>query len=431
MEEILKKLKAIFKVPMLIVFVVICFMFLPTAINMRSAVFRSAIVVAFGIDVNEQNNYVVNAAINVSATAESLSENTKLISADGNSVSDAISTLAVQFGRPIRFGHTRFVLIGRKLAEQNIAVALDGIIRTNKMRDTVQLIFCDAKIEDMLNVGIEIKNKTGIKMSEIVTYQSKFSTTTMDSNIDSFYKGYFSSSGISKINCIKLTDDFSKGITPDAALGEIEISDEENQSSQSAGGSSAGSNETSGQSNKKSKKYLSNTGEVAVFKKGVLQNIIQNDLVNGTYWINSAHFPQKVSINATNKFLKDSRIHFYVLDKTVTKEVFFYKNIPTISAKINVTLGIDEILNKDGTVTSLSTDVIDQNVKCEIGREIRRQTGNALLYGKENNLDILELNEIFYLSKYKDYIKYLNSGNSIIDLLQNLQLSLEVRIEVI
>ena len=416
---------------LLIVFTIICFMFLPKAINMRSAVFRSAIVVAFGIDTNENDDFVINAAVNVSATAESLSENTKLISATGKSVSDAISTLAIQFGRPIRFGHTRFVLIGNNLAKQNVAVALDGIIRTNKMRDTVQLIMCDAPVEDMLNVGIEIKNKTGIKMSEIITYQSKFSTTTMDSNVDSFYKGYFSSSGISKLNCIRLTDDFSKGITPDAALGEIKASEGEGQSSQSAGGSSAGSDETSGQSNKRTKKYLSNTGEVAVFKDGVLQSIIQDDVVGGTYWINSAHFPQKLSVNVSNKYLNDSKIHFYVLEKTVSKEVFFYKNIPMVSAKINVTLGIDEIINKDNKITPLSTDVVDQDVKCSIGREIRRQTGEALIYGKENDLDVLELNEIFYLNKYKEYKNYLDQGHSTIDFIKNAQVSMEVRVEVI
>lgn len=429
MDDIMQKMKSLFKVPMLIVFIVICFMFLPKAINMRSAVFRSAIVVAFGIDLNQENDYVINAAINVSATAESLSENTKLISATGKTVSDAISTLGIQFGRPIRFGHTRFVLIGANLAKTNVATALDGIIRTNKMRDTVQLILCNAPVDDMLNVGIEIKNKTGIKMSEIITYQSKFSTTTMDSNVDSFYKGYFSNSGISKLNCITLTDDFSRGITPDAALGEI--GSEGEGETQSAGGSSAGQDETSGQSNKPTKKYLSNTGEVAIFKNGKLEKIMSGDIVDGTYWVNTSHFPQSLSVQISNKYLDDARIHFYVLDKTVSKEVFFYKNIPMLSAKVNLTLGIDEILNKNNQITPLSTDVVDQDVKCAIGREVRKEIGKALVYSKENKLDVLDLNEMFYLSKYKEYTNYLKQGHTTNDFVENAQISVEIRVEVI
>ena len=124
MKELLNRIKTMFKVPMLLVFGIICVVFLPNAININSAVFRSAIVVAFGIDTNEQNEYVINAAINVSATDQSLSENTKLISARGASVSEAISNLSLQFGRPIRLGHTRFVLIGTNFATQNVATAL-------------------------------------------------------------------------------------------------------------------------------------------------------------------------------------------------------------------------------------------------------------------------------------------------------------------
>lgn len=430
MQEIANKIKNLFKTPMLLVFVIICLTLLPGALNMQSAVFRSAIVVAFGIDKDEQSAYVINAAVNVSSTAESLSENTKLISAKGKSVSDAISNLGIQFGRPIRLGHTRFVLIGTALAQENVATALDGIIRTNKMRDTVQLVLCDAPIDDMLNVGIEIKNKTGIKMSEIMTYQSKFSTTAMDSNVDTFYKGYFSKAGISKINRISLTDDFTKGITPDAALGELGSGSDDSNGAQNAGGAAAEQEETKG-SSKKTKKYLSILGDIAVFKDGVLQNVIPPETAIGTNWINASHIPQKINIKLQTESLKNTQLFFYVLNKTVSKEVFIYKDIPMVSYKINITLGIDEIINQNNQITPLSQDIIDQDVKCEIGREIRRQTGAAILFSKQTGLDILELNEVFYLSKYKQYQEYLQKGHTTEDLINNSQVSLEVRVEVI
>lgn len=428
MQEIYKRIRGLMAVPMLLIFVIICFMFLPKAINMRSAVFRSAIVVAFGIDIDESDDqYVINAAVNVSSTAESLSENTKLISAKGKSVSGAISNLGTQFGRPIRFGHTRYVLIGANLAKTNIAKALDGIIRTNKMRDTVQLILCNASVADMLNVGIEIKNKTGIKMSEIISYQSEYSTTTMDSNVDTFYKGYFSSAGISKLNCISLTDDVTQGITPDAALGEIGGQED---TSQSAGGSSAGAkeNENSGE---KTKKYVSIKGEIGIFKNGVLQSIVPKEVAEGSHWISTNYFPQSIDVSVDNEFLDNALVHFFVLDKFTSKEVFFFKNMPMLSVKISLTLAIDEILNANSEITPLSADVVDQDVKCAIGREVRRQTGLANLYGKNTGLDILELNEIFFLNKHKEYTNYINSGKSPEQFIQDVQISLEVRVEVI
>ncbi len=429
MKELKDKVKKIFNVPMLLVFILICFLFLPNAINMRSAVFRSAIVVALGIDYNDNQKYIIHAGINVSATDESLSENTKLISATGVSVGDAIANLGIQFGRPIRLGHTRFVLIGSELAKQNVATALDGIIRTNKMRDTVQLVMCDANVSEMLNIGIEIKNKTGIKMSDIIAYQSKFSTTAMDSNVDTFYKGYLSTSGISKLNCISLTDDITKGITPEAALGNANSPNAPDAGNES---SSQSENSNSSSENKTSqKKFVVNNGTIALFKNGRLMKIVPPQISNGSYWINTSFMPKKLNVNVLkSKELSNAKLFFNVLNKHVNSEVFFYKNIPMMSAKINVTLGIDEIITSNNQIVPLSTDVIDQETKCAIGRQIREEVGMALEYGKKENLDLLDLNEIFYLIKYKEYKEFIKHTTTE-QFFKGVQLSIEVRVEVI
>lgn len=437
MQEIIKRVKGLLNVPMLFVFIIICVAFLPQAMNMDSAVFRSAIVVAFGVDKIEEQ-YVIHSAINVSSTNESLSENTKLISATGRSVSDAITSLSIQYGKPIRFGHTRFVLIGTNLAKENVALALDGIIRTNKMRDTVQLIMCDADVGDVLNVGIEIKNKTGIKLSEIITYKSKFSTTSMDSNVDTFYKGYFSTAGISKLNCITLTDDYTLGVTPEADLGQ----NAGGESGSSGGGeagrgagtgaTASGDSQEGGEASKTQKlKYISNTGQMAIFKNGVLQTILPGNIANGTYWVNKTHLPQRLRVNVSNQYLHNAHIYFYVLEKTVGRDVFFYKGMPMVSVRVDLTLGIEEIINGNNEIIPLNKDVIDTEVKCAIGREVRRQTGEAFLFGKENDLDVLDINETFYLSKYKPYMEYLASGKTTDEFVEDTQISMEVRVEVI
>lgn len=429
MQEILTKIKGLFKTPMLLVFVVICIAFLPKAINMQSAVFRSAIVVAFGIDVNDSNLYEVNAAINVSAKDESLSENTKLISATGNSVSEAITNLSIQFGRAIKFGHTRFLLIGINFAKQNVAVALDGVIRTNKMRDTIQLVLCESDIADMLNIGIEIKNKTGIKMSEIITYQSEHSTVSMDSNVDTFYKGYFSRTGLSKLNCIALTDDYTKGITPEAALGEATSPEAPDAGNESSSGEGSGGGQSGKEQNQK--KYLSSTGKIGVFKNGILQSIISKEIADGSHWISPAYLPKKLEVDINNKYLTEAQVFFYVLEKSVNTEVFFYKGIPMFSAKLNITLGIDEIINGDQSIIPLSTDVVDEELKCAIGRKIRVELAEALKYSRLNNLDILDLNELFYLTNFGEYMDYINSGKTTNNFVDDVQISIEVRVKVI
>jgi len=163
----------------------------------------------------------------------------------------------------------------------------------------------------------------------------------------------------------------------------------------------------------------------------VLQTIMPGELSNNTYWINKAHLPHGLSVNVSNQYLNNAHIYFYVLDKTVGRDPFFYKGIPMISLKVDLTIGIEEIINGDNKIVPLNTDVIDQEVKCAIGREIRRQLGNAFLYSKQNKLDILDINETFYFSKYKEYTEYLQKGKTPEDFVQDTQISVEVRVEVI
>ena len=170
---------------------------------------------------------------------------------------------------------------------------------------------------------------------------------------------------------------------------------------------------------------------IFVFKKGVLMDIVPYDISEGTHWINSSYFPKKLDIQVSNKYLDNAQVFFFVLEKSVNSEVFFHKGIPMFSAKINVTLGIDEIINGNDQIIPLNLDVIDEEVKCAIGRKIRVETAEALKYSRDNDLDILELNEIFYLSKYREYVDYLNSGKSTDQFVEDVQISMEVRVEVI
>ena len=181
-------LKRIIKSPILLIFALVCAFLLPSAINRSSIAFRSAIALALGIDMNEQDEVVLYTAISVPATNESLTENSKIMVSSGRTLSDAFANLRLMYGRDIKLGHTRFVMIGSKISQNNVTSMLDSLIRTNRIRNVVQLIYCPSDIGDMFNVGVKINSATGIKLSDIISHQQNASTTYVNSNIDSFYK---------------------------------------------------------------------------------------------------------------------------------------------------------------------------------------------------------------------------------------------------
>lgn len=412
MQDLNLYLKRIFKTPILLVFFLICIVFLPSAINLRSVAFRTGIVVGLGIDTNENKEYILDAIITVPSVTDNLTENNKIVSSSGSTILEALGNMNLVFGRAIRLGHVRYILIGSNLAKTNVANAIDGIIRTNKVRDSVQLLVCGSNVHKMLQVGVELKNKTGIRLSDIICHQEQYSTTSFDSNVDSFYKGFFGKSKISKLNYVSIKDDFTIGVAP------IENTQNEN---------SGGGGETS-QTNKKTK-YISNLGEMAIFKDGIMQMVLDEKMSESINWLNQSYLPKKLVVEVEDIDTINT-IGFEILDKNLKMETFFIKNVPIIYYKINLTIDINEIINSDSEVVPKSNDIVRDIIKTSTGRTIRKSIGVALDFARQTGLDVFGFNDIFYLYQHDKYLEYCKSGHSE-DFLENVQLNVDLNIKII
>lgn len=429
MKELKNLFKNIFKSPVILVFVLICAFMLPNSINTMSIAFRSAIAVAIGIDKNTENKIVLQVAINISSASDSLAENNKVLSATGDTVGEALTSLNLMFGRSVKLGHTRFVMIGSKISAENVSVFIDRLIRTNKIRNTVQLVYCPNDIDEMFNMGIKLKSVTGIKLSDIVCHQQTNSTTSFSSNIDSFFKGYFSPSGISKINMISISEDYTQGVSTTYDVGSSSSSD--GGSEAGAGGGESAEGGTSSSESVVSNKFISNRGKIAIYSSGVLQTVLDEELSSGVNWLSKDYIPQGllVKVDNTGK-LKNSIINFDILNKNVELETFFFKNIPIMSAKILVSLSIDEIISENGNKVPLSYDMIDEGVKNSIGRTIRNKISKVSTEAKKSKLDLFEINNIFYNSNYYEYTKLLQEGLKKEDFIENTQISVDIEINI-
>jgi len=428
MKQAKKFFKSVFKSPVLLIFAIICFTLLPSAINRNSISFRSAIVTAVGIDMNENSDIVIYSEISISSVSESLAENSKILSASGKTVGDAFANLNLIFGRKLKLGHTRFVLIGSTISQQNVTSLLDRLIRTNKIRNIVQLIYCSSSVEEMLNTGVELKKETGLRLSDILCHQQETSTTSLNSNIDSFYKGYFSQGGISKINAVNLTSEQMQGVSSTAIVQKEQSGNAQSQTNESNMG---GSSENKASSNDGSK-FISNRGEVAIFKDGKLEVVLDEFVSQGLDWLSGDYSPKEILVPvSSDKRLKGASINFDILNKKVFTETFFYKKMPFMSVKILISLDIDEIVDIDEKNIEINYDLVGEEIKRDIGKVIRQQISLATKESKRLKLDILKLNDIFYANNYNDYMEYIRMGNTLEDIIENTQISVDVEIKII
>ena len=405
---------------------------------MSSIAFRSAIALAVGIDLNDSNEIVLYTSISVPATNESLSENSKTIVSSGKTVGDAFANLRLMYGRAVRLGHTRYILVGSKISQENLTSLLDSLIRTNRLRKVVQLIYCPNDLGQMFGVGVKLNSETGIKLTDIINHQQNASTTYINSNIDSFYRGYLSESKVSKLNVVSLTSDATRGISPSVTELETKNSGTNpSKTSQTASGEnkSAGqSQESSGDSGLGSNSEdlsVSNRGELAIFENGVLRTILNEELSHGINWLSKDYNPKEllVYVDGASK-IGSAYLGFDVLNKRINLESFFHKGMPFVSAKIIISLDLDEIISSENTI-ELNNDFLDDNIKGSIGRQIRKQIASAVQESKRLKLDMFELNDIFHQNNYYEYINYIKSGKTIYDIIEDAQISAEVEIKII
>lgn len=428
MKQLKNIAKNFFKSPVIVVFMIVAIFMLPTAINTTSIAFRSAIAVAVGIDLDDAGDVELSVAINISSSSESMVENSKVISSTGKTLSEAFANLNTLFGRSIKLGHTRFVIIGEKISKSNVTKQLDRLIRTDKMRSTVQLVYCPDSISEIFDVGMQLKSSTSIKLSNIVCHQQTDSTTSLNSNIDAFYKGYFRPSGISKINMVSISEDFTEGISASSNSG----ASSGTEGSKDSGGGESSAGGTSNVSSDVSGKFISNKGDIAIYENGTLKIVLTDEQSTGVNWLSTDYNPKDlfVSVGQT-KLFSSATIGFDILGKSVDYESFFYKGIPFVCANILLTLDIDEIITSEGKNVDVNEDVVDDSIKSEIGKTIREQIANISQLGKESKLDLFELNNIFYQNNYKEYQNYLSQGHTKQDIIENTQLSADIEIKII
>ena len=105
--------------------------------------------------------------------------------------------------------------------------------------------------------------------------------------------------------------------------------------------------------------------------------------------------------------------------------------MPFMSVKILISLDIDEIVDIDEKNIEINYDLVGEEIKRDIGKVIRQQISLATKESKRLKLDILKLNDIFYANNYNDYMEYIRMGNTLEDIIENTQISVDVEIKII
>ena len=190
-------------------------------------------------------------ATSVLTPTQDKQSNYQVYSGTGNTVGEAVENVSLSIGKEMGFAQCEIMAFGNNLSEDGILSSLDYLTRTRKVGRNAILINFTGKGKDFAQAVSDLSKEKTLKLENIMNFDKRY-ILSRDSNIDSFYKGYFS--------------EISLGIMPQVKLEE---SEKDNAIEvQASGSGSSSSNSSSGGGSEKQKKYLLNDGTMSVFKKG-------------------------------------------------------------------------------------------------------------------------------------------------------------------
>lgn len=410
----MQKLKKIFSPRKMILWVTIIIFIISFQFSNQPAQSKTqAIVTALAVDEVEENLIEVSTVV-LTPVQETPSKR-KAYSAQGINITTALDNIALQLGKEIAFGQCDIMALGDNLCEENALKALDYLTRTKRVGRNAVLINFSGTTEDFANCVIQLNDNMSLSIAEIINANEK-RVTANETNIETFYKGYYS--------------DLSTSIMPKIAINEkaspnaIKINVEGGNSTNSS------SNVTTSSSNNK-ELYFLNNGTTSVFKEGkkvgeILPdevkyiNLLQPQNILGTFKLQ----------NVTTDLFTNAEVVINMINKDVSYKLSFENGLPKITYTLDLYIIIDEIIESEKSEDLLYTEnwFVDKNLVNALQNKIIENLDIGITKLKSEQIDILNIYDKFYKFKNKQFEKYLNTLDDKQNFLQNIQFNYKVNI---
>lgn len=356
-----------------------------------------AIATALAVEQTEDNMIEVSAVILTPIPASTSKR--KAYTAKGYDITNAINNISLQVGKQIGFGQCDIMAVGDKLCETNALKALDYLTRTKRVGRNAVLLNFSGKTEDFANCVVQINDSLSLKVSEIINFNREYIVAT-ETNIESFFKGYYGDLGVSTMPKIKVSETETSNSIP--------IKVEEASSSQSDTSASGGSSSGGGSK----ELYFTNDGTTSIFRDGKkfteikpdevkYINLLQPENVLGTFILESVN----------SNLFENARVVLDLTNKEMRYKLDFDNGKPKIKYEIDLYIMIDEIIEGEKTDNLLHTEnwFVDDSVVSGLKNKVQENLDVVVQKLKDDNMDIIKIYDKFYKFKNKKFTKFLNS----------------------
>lgn len=400
----MKKLKTIFSPRNLAVWLLIIVLIVAVPDLDEPAMSKTeAIVTTLCVDKVEDK---IQIATTVLAPAEDKKVNLQVYSGEGATLGEAMGNVSLLIGKEMGFAQTQILALGTNLCKDSIMPTLDYMTRTKKVGRNTVLINFEGDIKDFTNAVSNLNVEKSLRLEEIINFDQRY-VLTKDSNVESFYKGYFSNITLGIMPQIKLTNE------ENPTSIEIEMKSGGTSSGSSSGSSSASSGGSSGASSsgESSKKYLVNDGTTCVFKDGKLNSVVSaENMRRVNIFLNDAQKGEIKVENVSDDLYNDATVVCSLRNKDISLKPSFKNGKPTYKADLELVIVVEEVDEKlpSDKFLQRNKDFVTPTLIEKLKETVSNEMEQIIDYCKTNKIDLIGVYRNFYHRQYKDFMNYID-----------------------
>ncbi|MBQ7368115.1 MAG: hypothetical protein IJW60_00205 [Clostridia bacterium] len=206
---------------------------------------KTAIVMAVGID-REEDTFIITSQIAIpQASKQGKATETVQLVSRGATVADAFEEINAKTGWYPKLVFCHLIVLGEKAVEQDAFDALDFFLLDEYMSDNCLLATCDGLAKDILNVAALVDPSGSVAIQKILSPHAERVGSVMPTTLREFAIGYYSESQSGFLPIVKIQPQQEQ-------VGGSGSGQEQNGSSGSSGSSSSSGSSGSSQSSQSS-----------------------------------------------------------------------------------------------------------------------------------------------------------------------------------
>lgn len=389
----MKKVLKFFKKHSYIFVLIVALLFIPQSFSYQAKLNTRVIVTGLAID-KVDDSYEVTAQVVLPVNgSEAGGSGAKLgfISETGSSFAEGLQKISYKIGKTAGLSHVNFLMVGSSMLKENVASALDYIVRDARVSSSILMLICPEGAKEMINKTKDLQLSVAVGLQKIYINKQEAlngSNLTVEEFLNEAY-----------------------GISKSSLVSAINISNEEEGEQKSPEQASIGqSQSSSGEGEQKGRIDFYN--DIYYFKGGeYVGKFSEQKQLLGIYFADQTKSNGEIKVeNVNGQILKDATIGMQFRLKKTKRKLEFLKGRPHLVFDIELKdVEITEILNggqPNVNIYDLYTDEMIEIIKKAIKEHIEECITSAFEQSKKDQVDIFNIGQTAYRYKPKQWKEF-------------------------